>query len=63
VGGCGGALIERNQKVTRATAKLLEQAGIKFAILGREEKCNGDVARRIGNEFLFAQLAEENVEN
>jgi Fe-S oxidoreductase len=60
--GCGGALIERNQKVTRATAELLEQAGIKFAILGREEKCNGDVARRIGNEFLFAQLAEENVE-
>lgn len=60
--GCGGALIERNQKVTRATAELLTQAGVKFAVLGREEKCNGDVARRIGNEFLFAQLAEENVE-
>ncbi|MBD0325356.1 MAG: (Fe-S)-binding protein, partial [Pyrinomonadaceae bacterium] len=61
--GCGGALIERNQKVTRATAQLLEQAGVKFAILGRDEKCSGDPARRIGNEFLFEQLAKENVEN
>ncbi len=59
--GCGGALIERNQKVTRATAQLLEQAGVKFAVLGREEKCSGDPARRIGNEFLFEQLARENV--
>lgn len=61
--GCGGALIERNQKVTRATAQLLEQAGVKFAVLGREEKCSGDPARRIGNEFLFEQLARENVTN
>ncbi|MET0649073.1 MAG: (Fe-S)-binding protein, partial [Pyrinomonadaceae bacterium] len=61
--GCGGALIERNQRVTRATAQLLEQAGVKFAILGREEKCSGDPARRIGNEFLFEQLARENVAN
>ncbi|MBD0369679.1 MAG: 4Fe-4S dicluster domain-containing protein [Pyrinomonadaceae bacterium] len=61
--GCGGALIERNQKVTRATAQLLEQAGVKFAIMGRDEKCSGDPARRIGNEFLFEQLARENVEN
>jgi Fe-S oxidoreductase/nitrate reductase gamma subunit len=61
--GCGGALIERNQKVTRSTAQLLEQAGVNFAILGREEKCSGDPARRIGNEFLFEQLAKENVEN
>ena len=61
--GCGGALIERNQKVTRATAQLLEQAGVKFAVLGREEKCSGDPARRIGNEFLFEQLARENVAN
>jgi Fe-S oxidoreductase/nitrate reductase gamma subunit len=60
--GCGGALIERNQRVTRATAQLLEQAGVKFAILGRDEKCSGDPARRIGNEFLFEQLARENVE-
>jgi Fe-S oxidoreductase len=61
--GCGGALVERNQKVTRATAQLLEQAGVKFAVLGREEKCSGDPARRIGNEFLFEQLAQENVAN
>ncbi|HZB46672.1 MAG TPA: heterodisulfide reductase-related iron-sulfur binding cluster [Pyrinomonadaceae bacterium] len=61
--GCGGALIERNQRVTRATAQLLEQAGVKFAVMGREEKCSGDPARRIGNEFLFEQLAKENVSN
>ncbi|MEP7274063.1 MAG: heterodisulfide reductase-related iron-sulfur binding cluster [Acidobacteriota bacterium] len=60
--GCGGALIERNQKVVRATAELLELAGVSFAILGREEKCTGDPARRIGNEFLFKMLAEENTE-
>ncbi len=59
--GCGGALVERNQKVTRATAQLLAQAGVNFAILGREEKCSGDPARRIGNEFLFEMLAKENV--
>ena len=61
--GCGGALIERNQKVTRSTAQLLDRAGVKFAILGRDEKCSGDPARRIGNEFLYEMLAKENVEN
>lgn len=61
--GCGGALVERNQKVTRATALLLEQAGVKFAIMGREERCSGDPARRIGHEFLFETLAKENVAN
>jgi Fe-S oxidoreductase/nitrate reductase gamma subunit len=61
--GCGGALIERNQKVTRSTAQLLERAGVKFAILGRDEKCSGDPARRIGNEFLFEMLAKDNVAN
>ncbi len=60
--GCGGALVERNQKVVRATAQLLETAGVRFAVLGREEKCSGDPARRIGNEFLFEMLAKENVE-
>jgi Fe-S oxidoreductase len=59
--GCGGALVERNQRVTRATAQLLEQAGVSFAVLGRDEKCSGDPARRIGNEFLFETLAKENV--
>jgi Fe-S oxidoreductase len=61
--GCGGALIERNQKVVRATAQLLERAGVKFAVLGREEKCTGDPARRIGNEFLFEMMAKENVKS
>lgn len=60
--GCGGALVERNQKITRAFAQLLKQAGVKFAILGRNEKCTGDPARRIGNEFLFETLAKDNVE-
>lgn len=59
--GCGGALVERNQKIVRALAQLLDKAGVKFAILGREEKCTGDPARRIGNEFLFEQLAQENI--
>jgi Fe-S oxidoreductase len=59
--GCGGALVERNQKVVRALAQLLERAGVKFAILGREEKCTGDPARRIGNEFLFQTLVQENI--
>ncbi|MBK9314175.1 MAG: 4Fe-4S dicluster domain-containing protein [Acidobacteria bacterium] len=60
--GCGGALIERNQKVVRATARLLEKAGVRFAILGREEKCTGDPARRIGNEFLYDMMVRENVD-
>ncbi len=59
--GCGGALIERNQSTVQATAQLLKKAGIKFAILGREESCTGDPARRIGNEFLFEMLAKANV--
>jgi Fe-S oxidoreductase len=59
--GCGGALIERNQKVMRALTQLLQKAGIKFAVLGREEKCTGDVARRLGHEFLFQGLAKENI--
>jgi Fe-S oxidoreductase len=61
--GCGGALIERNQRVIRAIAQLLTRAGVSFAIMGREEKCSGDPARRIGNEFLFEMLAKENVAN
>jgi len=61
--GCGGALIERNQKVIRATATLLQMAGVSFAVMGREEKCCGDPARRIGNEFLFEALARQNIAN
>jgi Fe-S oxidoreductase/nitrate reductase gamma subunit len=60
--GCGGALVERNHRTVRATAKLLQHAGVKFAILGREESCTGDPARRIGNEFLFEMLAKGNIE-
>ena len=59
--GCGGALVERNQKVMRSLTQLLEKAGVKFAVLGREEKCTGDVARRLGHEFLFQNLAKENI--
>jgi Fe-S oxidoreductase/nitrate reductase gamma subunit len=59
--GCSSALIDRNQKIARATANLLKVAGVQFAILGREEKCCGDPARRIGNEFLFEKLAGENI--
>ena len=59
--GCGGALVERNQRVVRALVQLLHQAGVKFAILGRDETCTGDPARRIGQEFLFQTLARENI--
>lgn len=59
--GCGGALVERNQRVTRAMAQLLEKAGVRYAVLGREERCTGDPARRMGNEFLFQNLARENI--
>jgi Fe-S oxidoreductase len=60
--GCAGAFDSRNQKIARATASLYQKAGVKFAILGSEEKCTGDLARRSGNEMLFQMLAGENVE-
>jgi Fe-S oxidoreductase len=60
--GCAGAFDQRYVKVSRAMAKLLGAAGIKFAILGNEEKCNGDPARRAGNEYLAQTLISENVE-
>ncbi len=60
--GCAGSFDERNRKVTQAFARLLRKAGVKFAILGREEKCTGDPARRIGNEYLFQMLAKMNIE-
>jgi Fe-S oxidoreductase len=59
--GCAASYDERAKKIARATAKLLRQAGVDFAILGQEENCTGDPARRAGNEFLFAMLAEGNV--
>jgi len=60
--GSAGALQEHGQKETRALAQLLKRAGVNFAILGREEKSTGDLARRVGNEFLFETLAQGNIE-
>jgi Fe-S oxidoreductase len=60
--GCAAAFDERAQKVARAFAAILKAAGVDFAILGDEERCTGDVARRIGHEFLFQVQAQANVE-
>jgi Fe-S oxidoreductase len=60
--GCAGALEDRAKKTTKAIATLLHTAGVKFAVLGRAETCTGDPARRIGNEFVFSMLAQQNVE-
>ncbi|WP_366921474.1 4Fe-4S dicluster domain-containing protein [Metallumcola ferriviriculae] len=60
--GCAGAFDDRNKKVAAAVVKVLQAAGINFGILGTEEKCCGDSARRIGNEYLFQMTAEENIE-
>jgi len=60
--GCAGSFDSRNQKIAKATATLYKMAGVKFAILGSEEKCTGDLARRSGNEMLFQMLAGENIE-
>ncbi|AYB40702.1 (Fe-S)-binding protein [Brevibacillus laterosporus] len=59
--GAMGSFDNRSMKITHAFVKLMHEAGIKFAILGNEEKNSGDTARRIGNEFLFQQLAQENI--
>jgi Fe-S oxidoreductase len=59
--GCAGSYDSRYKKVTQAFARLMQQAGVKFAILGVEEKCTGDSARRIGNEYLAQILIKENV--
>ena len=60
--GCAGALEDRAQKTTKAIASLLHTAGVKFAVLGPAETCTGDPARRIGNEFVFSMLAQQNIE-
>ena len=59
--GCAGSFDDRAQKVTVAFAKILQKADVDFAILGQEESCTGDPARRAGNEFLFQMLAQQNV--
>ena len=60
--GCAGALEDRAKKTTKAIATLLHQAGVRFAVLGPAETCTGDPARRIGNEFVFSMLAQQNIE-
>jgi Fe-S oxidoreductase len=60
--GCAGSFDDRAKKVATAIVRLLQKAGVDFAILGKEEKCNGDPARRAGNEYLAQMLIKENVE-
>ncbi|MTI85441.1 MAG: (Fe-S)-binding protein [Firmicutes bacterium] len=60
--GCAGAFDDRSQKVATSFVKIMQEAGVNFGILGTEEKCCGDFARRIGNEYLFQMVAEENIE-
>jgi Fe-S oxidoreductase len=60
--GCAGSYDDRGKKISRAWVQLLQRAGVDFAVLGLEEGCTGDAARRAGNEFLFQTLAEMNVE-
>lgn len=59
--GCMGSFDDRAKRTTVAFARILRAAGVRFAILGQEEKCNGDPARRMGNEYLYQTLARENV--
>jgi Fe-S oxidoreductase/nitrate reductase gamma subunit len=60
--GCAGAFDKRYRNVTKSFAKLLNEAGVKYGVLGSEEKCTGDPARRMGNEFLAQQFIQQNVE-
>ncbi len=60
--GCAGAFDDRARKTTRAVAELMHMAGVTFAVLGEGETCNGDPARRAGNEFVFQMLAQQNVQ-
>lgn len=60
--GCAGSFDDRAKKVTKAFAKILHHTGIKFAILGTEESCTGDPAKRAGNEFLFQMMAFQNIQ-
>lgn len=60
--GCSGSFDQRSQKITRAFATILNKVQINYAILGNEEMCNGDPARRAGNEFLFQMMAYQNIQ-
>jgi Fe-S oxidoreductase len=60
--GCAGSFDDRSKKVSISLVKILQKAGISFAILGKEEKCTGDFARRSGNEMMYQMMAQENIE-
>ena len=60
--GCAGSFDQRAQKITKAFITILEKIGIKYAILGKEEMCTGDPARRAGNEFMFQMMAYQNIQ-
>lgn len=60
--GCSGSFDQRAQKITRAFAGILTKVGVDFAILGKEEMCTGDPARRAGNEFMFQMMAYQNIQ-
>lgn len=60
--GCAGSFDQRAQRITKAFATILDKVGIRFAILGKEEMCTGDPARRSGNEFLFQMMAYNNIQ-
>ena len=60
--GCAGSFDDRGKKIARAMVRVLQKAGVDFAILGPEECCNGDVARRAGNEYIAQMLIQQNVE-
>jgi Fe-S oxidoreductase len=61
--GCAGAFDEHGQKTSQAMIKLLNAAGVNYAVMGEAETCTGDAARRLGNEYLFQTLARQNIEN
>lgn len=60
--GCAGSFDQRAQRITKAFATILDKAGIKYAILGKEEMCSGDPVRRAGNEFMFQMMAYQNIQ-
>ena len=60
--GCAGSFDQRAQKITKAFAQIMDKLGIRFAILGNEEMCTGDPARRAGNEFMFQMMAYQNIQ-
>ena len=60
--GCAGSFDDRAKKITKAIVRILQNAGVEFAVLGTEESCTGDPAKRAGNEFLFQMQAMTNIQ-